>query len=149
MKEKSVKRIGFLKVCRPIAVVFLGFLLMAGSSEAKDHELKSPGGDIVLNIRIEENITIAVSFKGERILSPSPLSLNVKEWGILGNNPQVIRSRRETIDRMAEAVVPEKNRMIREHCNELRLDFRGDTGFTSVLMTMVPPTDSSPTLTGK
>jgi alpha-glucosidase len=111
-----------------IPAAFLAIVVLAGPLSAEEYELKSPDGNIALRVAVAENISYSVSFEGKEILSSSPLSLEIREAGILGLNPRLRRAGRETVDRMVEAVVPEKNRMIRDHFNVLRLDFRGGFG---------------------
>ena len=111
-----------------IMAAFLGIVLLAGSVRAEKHELRSPDGKIILMVTIEDTISFTVSSAGKEILSSSPLSLEIRELGVLGLNPGPGRARRKTVDRMVEAVVPEKNRKIREHFNELQLDFTGGYG---------------------
>ena len=112
-----------------IASVFAFFLAFAVRAAASNFTLRSPDDRIEIQIHVANRITYDVAFKGRPLLKDSTLALNVG-GKTLGENPQLKSSKKNSADKMLEPVVRQKFAKIREHYNELRLDFDG--GFAVV-----------------
>ena len=112
-----------------IATVFAFFLAFAVRAADSNFTLRSPDDRIEIQIHVANRITYDVALKGRPLLKDSTLALNVG-GKTLGENPQLKSSKKNSADKMLEPVVRQKFAKIREHYNELRLDFDG--GFAVV-----------------
>jgi len=90
---------------------------------ASDLKLSSPDKNIVVDVSLNEKIYYTVSFKGERVLEASPLSISI-DRAILGSNPKLINSVPTTIDEKISTVYGSR-REIRDQYNQLALNFEG------------------------
>ncbi len=89
---------------------------------AKEYELVSPSGEIRVTVDVKDRITYAVRRGDEVLLSPSVIGMDFKDMDL---SCAVRKVSRNSIDEIQTAVVPVKFRNVRNHCNELRLSFRG------------------------
>jgi alpha-glucosidase len=100
--------------------------LLAPISYAADSSftLRSPDDRIEVQIHVANRITYDVALNGKPLLKDSSLSINIS-GKTLGENPQLHSTKKNSVDKMLEPVVRQKFAKIREHYNELRLDFDG------------------------
>lgn len=103
-----------------IFLFFFPSLLKAGMVQT----LTSPNKNIAIEISLHEKIYYTVSFKGERVLEASPLSLTL-ENEVLGKNPKITDSKTNTINEKISTVWGSR-KTIRDHYNQLILNFKGD-----------------------
>lgn len=103
-------------------ILIFVLLLAAYAASAKTYDLASPDGKVKVCIEAGTELAYTVSYDGEQILAPSCIGLDFKDKTLA---PAVRKVSRRTVDQMHHAVVPVKAREVREHCNELRLDFKG------------------------
>ena len=106
-------------------------LYLAGTACAGVLVLESPDKNITLSVDIAENIRYAVAWRGQEVIRPSEISLLLDRERHLGDRPHLQKNRRTSIDRVLEPVVRQKSARIRDHYNELVLDFKG--GYSLVL----------------
>lgn len=92
------------------------------AAQQADFKLQSPNGRIQILIHSSERLSYDVLVKGRQVLQNSTLSIDI-DHNVLGVKPVVKTSKLTTVDRMLESVVPQKSRQIREHYNELRIDY--------------------------
>ncbi|MFP4469109.1 MAG: glycoside hydrolase family 97 protein [Bacteroidales bacterium] len=106
--------------------ILLSFFLLAGIHTAKSEnfEVASPDGKIRVEITAEEQIRYSVFFNETEIIRSSVISMELEEE-TLGENPRVRKSAVREIKEKITPVVKEKRALVRNHCNELRIDFRG------------------------
>jgi alpha-glucosidase len=111
---------------RKITDVILLAALLAPISYAADSSftLRSPDDRIEVQIHVANRITYDVALNGRPLLKDSSLSLNIA-GKTLGENPQLKSTRKNSVDKTLEPVVRQKFARIREHYNELSLDFNG------------------------
>ena len=105
-------------------LVLLG-LLWCAALPAKNFELKSPNGRIALAIDVGERIAYTVRGDGIPLLEECRLGLRLDRGGTAGPL-RLVRHRSGSIDRTFRPAVAYKFSEIRDRCNTLRLDFRGD-----------------------
>ena len=105
-------------------LVLLG-LLWCAALPAKNFELKSPDGRIALAIDVGERIAYTVRGDGIPLLEECRLGLRLDRGGTAGPL-RLVRHRSGSIDRTFRPAVAYKFSEIRDRCNTLRLDFRGD-----------------------
>lgn len=103
-------------------ILIFVLLFVAFAASAKTYDLASPDGKVKVCIEAGAELAYTVSYDGEQILAPSRIGLDFKDKTLA---PAVRKVSRRTVDQMHHAVVPVKAREVREHCNELRLDFKG------------------------
>lgn len=107
---------------RRILIMLSGLFLMTMLS-AKTYDLTSPDGKVKVAVEVGEGIEYSLSYGDEEILSPSRIGLEFKGKQL---SYSVRKVSRRTIDQMHYAVVPVKARENREHCNELKIAFKGN-----------------------
>lgn len=111
-----------MKAQRFLLLSLLIVTLLPAKVEA--YQLKSPNGNISIEVDLKGKIYYSVYFKGERVMEASPLSL-LLENAHLGANPVVIKQRQTIVDEVLTTVWGGRNE-IRDNYNQLTLDFQGD-----------------------
>ena len=106
-----------------LAILIL-FSIISITIHATDRKLISPDKNISVDIILKEKIYYTVSFKGERVLEESPLSMTIDNK-VLGSNPKVSDTRQINVDEMIKTVWGSRKE-IRDNFNQLTLDFDGD-----------------------
>lgn len=109
-----------------IIFLIIMMVLASFSLKAQDNELSSPDGRILLKLFIEEDISYAVFFDGTEIIHPSEIALILDNGEIPGKNAKLKKSSKNEINDTILPVVREKRAEIADHCNELKLDFKGN-----------------------
>jgi alpha-glucosidase len=99
--------------------------LLEDDAAQSSFDLRSPDGRIEIRIRTAGQIRYDVVLKGRAVLENSTLSLDV-EHKKLGLQPRVTGAKQRSSDQIVEPVVREKFAKIRDHYNELKLNFAGD-----------------------
>lgn len=92
--------------------------------KAEQFDVKSPDGQIIVRIFIEEKISYSVFFKGKEIVHPSEISLVFDNGISTGTKPRIKSYKYNLIDETIIPVVKEKYAEIRNHCNEINIAFR-------------------------
>ncbi|MEP4534985.1 MAG: glycoside hydrolase family 97 protein [Cyclobacteriaceae bacterium] len=109
-------------------VLFVG-LLMCGRLQADTLSISSPNGRIVVEVGIEKSIVWHANVGETQILDWSELALKVDgKW--LGHNASLRSVNRSSVDRIEKPVVAVKSSTIRNHFNQLDLNFK--EGFSVV-----------------
>ncbi|MBN2028926.1 glycoside hydrolase family 97 protein [bacterium] len=93
---------------------------------ADEYSLSSPNNRIEVKIENNQKIQFSVTLNGNELISPSSISLNLRETTVLGENAVVTDMQREEINRVIVPVVKQKSETIVERCNELRLIFKSN-----------------------
>src|SRR5262245_49487614 len=119
---KQAARILIATVCA------FDFISSARAADAR-LSLRSPDDRIEVQIHVSNRITYDVSVNNKLLLKDSSLALKIADR-TLGENPQLKSSKKDSVDKVLEPVVRQKFAKIREHYNELRLDF--DLGYAVV-----------------
>ncbi len=104
-------------------IIFL-YATATHAQEAKT--LFSPGKNISVEVSFREKVYYSVSFNGERVLEPSPISLSIDN-SVLGLNPKVLVVKQNTVDEKIKTVWGSRKEII-DNYNQLSIDFEG--GFT-------------------
>jgi len=87
MKNKPISLFTLLLFCS----------LTSHAQKAKVHQLKSPNGNIVLNIEASAKLQWSVQHKGQSIIAPSAISLTLQSGEVLGDNA-VITPKTENVN---------------------------------------------------
>ena len=109
-------------------ILFVPFfvMLISLSGFSQDYELSSPDGRIEVEISVDDETHYSVYFRGDQVLEPSPLALKVRNHGTLGKDAAVANTSTKTVDETIDPVVSEKKSTIRNHYNELNIEFEND-----------------------
>lgn len=110
------------KLAKYFFLTFLIFVLY-GNSFGQEFEVGSPDGDIVVDVRLGDEISYVVSFRGRQFLNESALSLTIGGKGKLGEKPVLKKSSRRSVDNIIRPVVRQKSAEVKDRYNELTLHF--------------------------
>lgn len=101
---------------------------------AAELRLISPDKNITIEVILKEKIYYTVSFKGDRILQSSPLTLTLENT-MLGTNPIVVDSKQTSVDRLIKTVWEAEKRFTTTTTN-LQLILKVVSLLNSVRMTV-------------
>jgi alpha-glucosidase len=110
-----------------LIVFFLMSSTILIAQKNKNFEIKSPGGNLSLNIEAGAKLQWSVQSYGQQIVSPSSISLQLEGGEVLGENVKILSSKTEKIDNVITAVNYKKS-SIQDQCNQLIINFKGDYG---------------------
>jgi alpha-glucosidase len=108
-----------------ILVVCLCCFGAAFSQKKQNFLLASPNGKIEIEIAITDKITWAITAEKSNILNASPMSMSLNQEGILGKNPILITSKKESIKNSFDTPYYKK-KTVENNYNQLILKFKGD-----------------------
>jgi alpha-glucosidase len=110
------------------AAIFLFFISsIINAQKNREFEIKSLDGSITLNIESGTKLRWSVQHKGQQIIAPSAISLELEGNEILGDNAVIRSSRSETINSVIKAV-NYKKAIIPDQYNQLTLNCRNNWG---------------------
>ena len=92
----------------------------------KRYQLQSPDQQVKVEVTMDEQIHFALSEGGEEVMN-STLSLTLTDGKVLGVNPKVTNVKRQSVDQTIPSPFYKKSE-VKDHYNELRLDFKGNYG---------------------
>jgi alpha-glucosidase len=95
------------------------------AQKSKDFEVKSPDGNIVIHVSAHEKLQWSVSHKGQQIITPSVLSLQLEDGTVLGDQPRVTSSPLEKVNTAISAINYKKARILDQY-QQLILNCKGD-----------------------
>lgn len=92
-------------------------------------ELKDPTGKVQVNVTIDDELTYSVLHENDVMVGTSPISMTLTDGTVFGKEPRLRRKRYRTEN---QTIYPPlyKKKSIKDHYNELVLDFRG--GFSVI-----------------
>lgn len=101
------------------------FLNISFSQKKQDFILKSPDGKIEVKIAVNDKISWSISHEKDLILAPSEMSMTLDQSEILGKNPVVLNSKKESINTSFETPLYKK-KTVKDQYNKLILNFKND-----------------------
>ncbi len=101
--------------------------MMINAQTSQDLKIKSPDKNIVVQIDTGEKLQWSVRHKGQQILAPSYISLQLEGGETLGKNAIIQSSEKEEIIRKIHAI-NYKKAIIPDHCNQLTIECKKDYG---------------------
>ena len=101
------------------------FLNISFSQKKQDFILKSPDGKIEVKIAVNNKISWSISHEKDLILAPSEMSMTLDQNEILGKNPVVLNSKKESINTSFETPLYKK-KTVKDQYNKLILNFKND-----------------------
>ena len=109
--------------------IVIGAITMTGFTQTnKDYELLSPDKKVKIVISVADNISYSVLYQSQALLEKSPISLTVKEHGVLGKNPKVEKVGNRSVNEVLHPVLKVKSADVVDHFNEISLEFAGGYG---------------------
>ena len=102
-------------------LLILSLILCGGKMMAENYTVKSPDENIVVNVETGAITTYSVSFKGQVVLSPSPISMTFDNGTVIGRNMKVTDVDYLSEDKTLTPVIRQKSKTIRDHYNEMVL----------------------------
>jgi alpha-glucosidase len=118
----------FKKSAKNILITGSCILTLAWCNPAqaqKSLDLLSPDGKIKLSIDLKDKIYYTISTNNEVVLQNNEMQLRLSNE-VLGKNPKLASQKRSSTDTEIKPVVPFKFSTIRNHYNQLLLDFNGN-----------------------
>lgn len=115
-----------MKNCNTFYILFLVLVFFSSIQAAeKKVELVSPNKEIKVSLRITDKIYYSISYNGDVILKDNYLRLTLRDE-MLGENPKLSGQKFSDADEMLSPVIPLKFSTVRNHYNQLRMDFKGN-----------------------
>ncbi|MBC8618743.1 glycoside hydrolase family 97 protein [Parabacteroides faecis] len=115
-----------MKNCKTFYILFLVLVFFSSTQAAeKKVELVSPNKEIKVSLRITDKIYYSISYNGDAILKDNYLRLTLRDE-VLGENPKLSGQKFSDADEMLSPVIPLKFSTVRNHYNQLRMDFKGN-----------------------
>lgn len=100
---------------------------LINAQKSKSFELKSPDGSITLLVETGAKLQWSVQHKGQQIISPSAISLQLEGGVVLGDNAKIRSSKTAKIDSEITAINYIKS-IIPDQYNQLTLNCKDDFG---------------------
>jgi len=112
---------------RLISVLFC--LIPANRLSAQStYFLSSPDGALRLTVETQPNLRWQLALRDQVLTNPAPISLNIAGYGVLGEQPEVVKLEKNSVDRTLQPPVKQKSADIQENYNELILHCKGNWG---------------------
>jgi alpha-glucosidase len=108
-----------------ISVFVFLFFCASYSQKKQNFQLLSPNGKIEITITLSDKITWTITHEKGTVLSASPMSMTLNEDDILGKNPMLINSKKESVQSSFETPFYKK-KTVQNNYNQLLLNFKGD-----------------------
>ncbi|MDE6007607.1 MAG: glycoside hydrolase family 97 protein [Muribaculaceae bacterium] len=106
-----------------------GLLLMTALATfpENNYNITSPSGKLKTEINVGKTLTYSISFNNQPVLDPSPISMTLENGSVWGENPNVKKVSRKSVD----TIIPSpfyRADSIKEHYNAAAFHFAGDWG---------------------
>ncbi|MDQ8014623.1 MAG: glycoside hydrolase family 97 protein [Flavobacterium nitrogenifigens] len=101
------------------------FLNTSFSQKKQDFVLKSPDGKIEVKIAVNDKISWTISHEKDLILAPSEMSITLDQNEVLGKNPVVLNSKKESVNTSFETSLYKK-KTVKNQYNKLTINFKND-----------------------
>ncbi len=110
--------------------LFSILLVTCDTVNGEEYKLNSPENKTGITISVTDIVTWSVALNEIELLKPSKISLKLSNGNELGVKPQVKDVKKNSVDETIESPVPVKNKFIRNHFNELKINFSGNYSLT-------------------
>jgi alpha-glucosidase len=115
---------------KPFLISLIGILLAftTKSIAQKDRaQVKSPNGEIVVDLTAQTQLMWAVKHDGHVIIEPSPVGLELQSGEVLGENPRITSSKLEKVKKEITPINYKKSSIPDEY-NQLTVRLKGEIG---------------------
>lgn len=109
-----------------VFLIPLIYSVLSFGGNSKNIELKSPDSKVQVNISIADRITYAVNYGSEVILLPSAISMKLQNGIVLGGNPKLKNTKKQSVNHKIYPEIRQKRKEINDVYNELELVFQGN-----------------------
>ena len=110
---------------RIASLILASMFVVAGVCAATSVSLSSPDGKIVTTVSVGDQLTYTVACDGIVLMKDNPLALTLSSGEVLGVKPSLTGKKVTSVDEDIHPVVPLKFSIVRNHYNQLRLNFKG------------------------
>jgi alpha-glucosidase len=108
-----------------LILVIVSLFILCTSKAATVIELKSPNGELRISIDLNDKISYNIFYGQDELLKNCSMQMELQS-GTLGTNPKLLRQKRSIINETLKPEIPLKNVLVKNNCNMLKLDFKGD-----------------------
>ena len=108
-----------------IVLVMLLFSVTTYATNATSFNIVSPDGRIKVKIELKDKIYYSLTYEGQQLIDPSPISMELYDGTFFGKYPV---ARRNKLRNVNNDLVPlyGKRKVINDHFNELVITFKGN-----------------------
>jgi alpha-glucosidase len=111
---------------KKVFLVFcLLFLTVSFSQKKQEFILNSPDGKIEVKISVNDKISWTITHEKDLILASSEMAMTLDENVILGKDPVVLNSKKESIDSSFETPFYKK-KLVKDQYSQLTINFKND-----------------------
>jgi len=108
-----------------IILFCLLFLNLSFSQQKQNFTVNSPDGKIEVTVAVSDKISWTISHQKDLILAPSEMSMTLDENTVLGKNPVVLNTKKESVNTEFETPLYKK-KTVQNKYNQLVLNFKND-----------------------
>ncbi|MEL7588088.1 MAG: glycoside hydrolase family 97 protein [Prolixibacteraceae bacterium] len=99
--------------------------LFAATLLGQTQVLKSPNGNLQVNVEINDNVSFSVSHDQTEVVAPSPVSMTLTDGTVWGVNPKLKNKKSQRVNQKISTPIYKKSE-IQDVYNELVLNFKGN-----------------------
>lgn len=107
------------------SILFILLFLVQQVVFSSPVDLLSPDSSIKISVNLTDKIYYTVSYKGDVLLDNNSLQLKLSDE-TLGANPKLASKKTSTIDETIDRPIALRNAKVKNNCNVLLLNFKGD-----------------------
>ena len=104
---------------------FFGIFCCCSNVQGRSFDVQSPDGKLKVVIDLKEKIYYSVISQNDTILKDCTLSMTLSD-DVLGAKPSLQNIKRGKIDKEVLRPIPLKNALVRNYCNTLRMNMKGN-----------------------
>ena len=104
-------------------ILLLVFIYTIQTVFSQNHEISSLDKNLHITVSVEPKLTWTVTYKGNIVLDKSEIALELDNDKILGHGSPLKKTIISAEDRAIEPVITQKNALIEDQFNQLRLEF--------------------------
>ncbi len=107
--------------------ILLAFFTLTVILSAKEFELTSPDGKIIVKIDSNTSLKYSVYLNDEMLLKPSEVFMKLNDDITIGKDCEIENTSTKSVDELVYPVVRQKSEQIRNHFNEFKLTYTNGT----------------------
>ncbi len=103
-------------------------ILFCFNGFAQEFKIQSPDENLEITVNVKKDIKYDVTLNNKTVISPSRIDMTLTDGTILGENPTIRNSRKNSINNTIKPIVKIKRSTITDHYNKLTLTFNSSFG---------------------